>query len=334
MHCRRAFRVGQIPTVRLAHMSKLTHVYQKPSFWRKYWGESLIIVFGLVCINLIFISKAFRQTYTIDPTAAAQLGSFVGGYIGSIFALVSVVLLFSTLNNQRRASEKQHFETKYFELLKMHRDNVAELEVGEASGRRLFVLLLRELRCVLEVLRPIAKAVGEPLTQELALHVAYYSLFFGVGPNSSRMLRMSLSTFSTKFIEAVEQELNRPETKKQFQDERKFGYVPFEGHQSRLGHYYRHLYQMVRYVDQQTLDIDKYEYVKTIRAQLSTHEQALLLINSLTPMGRDWWQKGLIVRYRLVQNIPRDFFDCSTELDVSPLFKPGYFEWEDLRNAP
>ena len=194
-------------------MSKLTHVYQKPSFWRKYWGESLIIVFGLVCINLIFISKAFRQTYTIDPTAAAQLGSFVGGYIGSIFALVSVVLLFSTLNNQRRASEKQHFETKYFELLKMHRDNVAELEVGEASGRRLFVLLLRELRCVLEVLRPIAKAVGEPLTQELALHVAYYSLFFGVGPNSSRCQECRCLQASTKFIEAVEQELNRPRRK-------------------------------------------------------------------------------------------------------------------------
>jgi hypothetical protein len=28
----------------------------------------------------------------------------------------------------------------------------------------------------------------------------------------------------------------------------------------------------------------------------------------------------------LVQNIPRDFFDSSTGLDTSALFKSGYFE--------
>jgi len=147
------------------------------------------------------------------------------------------------------------------------------------------------------------------------------------------MLKMSLPTFDKKFIDAVDHKLNQAETKAEFQSDRNFGYVPFEGHQSRLGHYYRHLYQMVGYVDQQTIDIDKYEYVKTIRAQLSTHEEALLLINSLTPVGKDWWQKDLIVTYRLVQNLPRDFFDSSTELDVSTLFEPGYFEWEDSNAA-
>jgi hypothetical protein len=55
------------------------------------------------------------------------------------------------------------------------------------------------------------------------------------------MLKMSLSTFDERFVDAVEAELNRPETKEQVQKDRKFGYVPFEGHQSRLGHYYRHL---------------------------------------------------------------------------------------------
>jgi hypothetical protein len=92
---------------------------------------------------------------------------------------------------------------------------------------------------------------------------------------------------------------------------------------------------MIRYVDQQPLDIDKYEYVKTIRAQLSTHEQALLLVNSLTPIGQGWWKRDLIRKYRLVQNLPRGFFDSSTELDLSTVFEPGYFEWEegDCRDA-
>jgi len=87
---------------------------------------------------------------------------------------------------------------------------------------------------------------------------------------------------------------------------------------------------MIQYVDQQPPDlgINKYEYVKTMRAQLSTHEQAMLLINSRTPVGRNWWRKGLIQNYRLVQNIPRDFFTKS-EIDLVKLFRPGYFEWEE-----
>ena len=92
--------------------------------------------------------------------------------------------------------------------------------------------------------------------------------------------------------------------------------MPFEGHQSRLAHYYRHLYQTVCYVDNQTLKIDKYEYVKTIRAQLTTHEQALLFINSLTPMGKGWNAKDLLVRYRFIKNIPDGFFDEKTEIEI------------------
>src|SRR5208337_2662 len=229
------------------------------------------------------------------------------------------------------ASALQDFETKYFELIKMHRDNVAEIKIQRASGRRVFVLLLRELRFALKTIRGIAGTHNQQLTKREILHVAYYCLFFGVGTNSSRMLKMSLSTFNAAFIDAVEAELDKGKMNKEIRSN--LGYVPFEGHQSHLGHYYRHLYQMIRYVDEQAINIDKYEYAKTIRAQLSTHEQALLLVNSLTPIGRNWWTKNLIVNYRLVQNIPREFFDSSTELDTSEEFKPGYFEWEETLSS-
>lgn len=147
------------------------------------------------------------------------------------------------------------------------------------------------------------------------------------------MLKTSLSDFEPTFTDAIESKLRQAQTREKVLDEQKLGYVPFEGHQSRLGHYYRHLYQMIRYVDQQSMDIDKYEYVKTIRAQLSTHEQALLLVNSLTPVGRNWWENGLMLKYRLVQNLPPNFFDSSTELDTSELFPSGYFEWEEVNRA-
>lgn len=147
------------------------------------------------------------------------------------------------------------------------------------------------------------------------------------------MLLHALGGCGVVFIHAVDAELAKSETKARARSEKKFGYTPFEGHQSRLGHYYRHLYQMIRYVDQHKVDVDKYEYVKTMRAQLSTHDQALLLVNSLTPIGDVWWQHDLITRYRLVQNLPREFFDAVTELDLGPLFPKGYFEWEEVASG-
>jgi hypothetical protein len=99
---------------------------KQPSWFREHVAELLLVVGGLTFANLIFIAKAFRGSNTIDPENAARLGSFVGGYVGSLFALVGVVLLIATLKAQRLASSQQNFETKYFELLKMHRDNVAE----------------------------------------------------------------------------------------------------------------------------------------------------------------------------------------------------------------
>ena len=240
-----------------------------------------------------------------------------------------VVLVVRTLNSQVEASKTDHFETKYFELVKMHRDNVAEVELAGATGRKVFVLMVRELRCALEVVRKVATRSNQKLDQNELLIIAYYCLFFGVGPNSSRMLKVYLSGFEQSFADAVEMELNSEETKTKVRGDRGFDYDPFEGHQSRLGHYYRHLYQMVEYVDHQDVDIDKYDYVKTIRAKLSTHEQALLLINSLTSLGSKWWSKGVsMVRYKLVKNIPRDFFDETNELDTRVLFAPRYFEWE------
>lgn len=295
----------------------------------EYWIELAILTSGLVAMNLIFIAGAFRATGTVTPTGAGLLGDFVGGYIGTFFSLVGVVLLFLTLRVQRRSSQIVNFETKYFELLRLHRDNVEELEVQGVSGRKLFVVLIREFRSALEVVRRVADTRNEGLNQRQFIRITHYVLLFGTGPNSTRMLTQSLTDFQDAFIHALVKEFEKPEVKEKAQADRKLGYVPFEGHQSRLGHYFRHLYQAVCYVDKQSIDIDKCEYVKTIRAQLSTHEQALLLLNSLTPIGASWWKQKFIERYRLVRNLPREFFDPETELDTNELFPKGYFEWEE-----
>ena len=133
---------------------------------------------GLISVNLIFIAKAFRQSGTVDPETAGQLGSFVGGYCGAIFALTGVVLLVATLRSQRDSLARQSFENRYFELIKMHRDNVAEVDLHGTSAARVFVLMLRELRCVLEAVKKFEKSYNQKLDQRDRLQVAYFCLFF------------------------------------------------------------------------------------------------------------------------------------------------------------
>jgi hypothetical protein len=96
----------------------------------------------------------------------------------------------------------------------------------------------------------------------------------------------------------------------------------YGGHQHRLGHYFRHLFQSYKYLNYHPdlTDKEKYFYGKTLRAQLSTYEQALLFINSISNLGMKWEltpevnlktaskedvnKSKLITRYNLIKNLP------------------------------
>jgi hypothetical protein len=92
----------------------------------------------------------------------------------------------------------------------------------------------------------------------------------------------------------------------------------YGGHQFRIGHYFRNLYQAVTLIDNDTrIDYhQKYSNIKIIRGQLSTYEQTIIFLNSLSILGRVWElenrndpQKAidlnnqLITKYNFIKNI-------------------------------
>jgi len=115
--------------------------------------------------------------------------------VGTIFLLISIVLLYATLKYQRLTFSIEKFETKFFDLVRMHRDNVAEIAIGKDSGKKIFVILLREFRSITEFVSELAKKRKIKLKKDEIFVISYYVLFFGVGPNSSRMLRKALVEF-------------------------------------------------------------------------------------------------------------------------------------------
>lgn len=340
--------------------------------WKKAigWGAvALVAAIGIPASPLLFepydaVKGWLPQTQNaIDPEKAGQFGDFVGGFIGTIAFIVSVFVLYVSYKNQKETNQqmladqdKLHkrttFELRFFELLKFHRENVGEIEVKGKTGRTVFVSLIREFRLSLDVVQSVRKSgqLARNAAQELDL--AYLAFYYGVGPNSTRLLQNATSHLASDLTDHVIHDLaliqktfrdrklglsneqNIPNKKFFEWAKERLGYPPFDGHQSRLGHYYRHLWQMMKYVDGHSPQGTAKEYAGIVRAQLSNHEQALLCLNALSSIGAAWdGEHGLLSKYELIKNIPKSYFDSETELDLKHIFPDIIFEYEESTPA-
>jgi len=293
-----------------------------------YKVEIFIGLIGLCIIHVFFIPQAFRGE-VIDPEKASKFGSFISGYVGTIFALISVILLYRTLKDQKESSEYEKFENRFFLLLSLHKNNTKEIILEKENGKKTFVHFVREFRSTFNF---VCKEFDNSTPIKDRINIAYLFFFYGTGKNSKRILKSELSNYEEIKIQKIINELSKDRKQDEVNGKkRKFKY--YGGHQSRLGHYYRHLFQTVNYVHDRDLNINKKEYVKILRAQLSNHEQALFALNSISSVGKEWNKLGLIDEYQLIKNIPKNFFNPDDELDLKQLFPKIKFEYEEKTNA-
>jgi len=307
---------------------------------------SLVIVAVFLAITSISALPAYRgHLFDIDPQKAGQYGDFIGGYFGPTLSLIAIFFVVITLRDQRetssaerRSEEIEAFENRFYHLIELHRANVAEMRIRTQhenippiEARTVFVVILAELQTALEVTREVNgnRHLGLTPTQELQL--AYYSIFFGIGNNSSAELLTALRSSGASLSDL---EFDNFERRLKSSRRPTDAYFRFNGHQARLGHYYRHLFQAISFVDKQIIITDKYSYTKALRAQLSTHEQVLLLANSLTPLGWRWWTENLITNYELVKNIPAGMFERICGIEIDAIFDEAYWEYNNSVEKP
>ncbi|WP_160171314.1 putative phage abortive infection protein [Flavobacterium seoulense] len=286
--------------------------------------EYFILIIGLIFIHAFLMCNAFDGK-SINSENANQFGSFIGGYVGSIFTLFSIFLLIITLRDQAR----NNFENNFLELVKFHRENVDKMEIKQHRSLKVFVMYTREFRKLLTIVKEVAKAhnlyFNSLENKRTILNITYLSFFFGTGPNSSRVLQKYLKDVDEKLIDNLISKMNS--SKEEYK--KSFGYTPFEGHQSRLGHYFRHLYHTVNFVHNSNYSQEKKrELLKILRSQLTNHEQAILYFNSLSSVGKDWDNKNLIRDYKLIKNLPEGFIDEEREINPKLIYDFLY-EYEE-----
>ncbi|MDF1676671.1 MAG: hypothetical protein P1U44_13230 [Vicingaceae bacterium] len=82
--------------------------YEKLAWFLIFVG----LAFTIMTTILFFINRSYSKDQPIDSAVFGQYGDIIGGLVGTVVALVSFLLLYETLNEQRRQFSQQQADTQ------------------------------------------------------------------------------------------------------------------------------------------------------------------------------------------------------------------------------
>ena len=316
-------------------MSEIEKTFDKR--FRQIFIPFLGFIFLILSFPYLFTSNSF---FDINFSETGNIGDTIGGILGPFIAIAAAILTFFAFWVQYKANEQQkldlkieRFENKFYELLKLHKENVNELDLGNnLKGRKTFVHLTNELRVCYKVCENVIPQ-DENFSDINLIKFSYDIFYYGIGKLSEKYLfnrfnknEKKLYNIVVKHLDLFQNQYNDLIKNPSLQDKNykykenitmNLLYAPFNGHVSKLGHYFRHLFHIAKFVINQNSDLlnenQKYDYIRTLRAQLSDHEQLLMYYNAIAWFEDDW--RELFTTYRLIKNIPIPLAD----FDKSPL---------------
>lgn len=290
---------------------------------------SLLIMAGILFVFAPFSPWLFTNPSSLkyfDYRTTGQIGDTIGGLMSPFINLSAVIVTGLAFYMQYRANklqvdiftdqikqtekqfkkeqlykEKQNriqqFESQFFEMLRLHKENVDELTITsvvnekQVSKRQAFVTMADEFKTFLSYIN----FDHLPFIHE---YKHAYDIFFW-GWNRDYIDIDSLSHSWSGIIEGPNDA----------DYSHRIDFREYKGYSSSLGHYFRHLFLMVKFVAYSDAITDynsKMKYLKILRAQLSNHEQILLFYNWLsTDYGGAWEneENRFFTEYKIIHNL-------------------------------
>ncbi|EDP97841.1 putative phage abortive infection protein [Kordia algicida OT-1] len=310
----------------------------------------ILAIIGFLILLLPILSSWYDYSTlgSVGDTVGGLLNPIVG-IAAALLTFLAFYIQYIANQQVQKQFRIQQFESQFYEMLRLHKENVNEMKVmgyglvkqiskeTDSKGisktieteiqtvrftedRKVFVTMATELIACYEFLELYNELRDNARYEKKdLLELTYRIFFFGTGSGL-----ISSEAIDTNFINLIIRELKNisSEHKKSFAKKNKFlghkdksirlyvKYKPFSGHESRLGHYYRHLYSTVKYVVNQDGKLLTYKevrrYLKILRAQMSNDEQLMLYYNYIIGFGRDWEKNGFLTKYRMLHNLPID----------------------------
>jgi hypothetical protein len=127
------------------------------TFDRQFWKLAIIFLIAIVCICftpwLLYTRISFLDLTT---ESSARIGDSIGGMMGPFVAIIAAAFTFLAFWVQFKANEQQkidlqreRFENKFYELLRLHKENVNEITIASKyHGRKAFVHLFYEYKLI------------------------------------------------------------------------------------------------------------------------------------------------------------------------------------------
>lgn len=262
---------------------------------------TFVLIFGICLIHFpLFLEPLNLRSNILDLENASQYGGFLSGYVGSILLLFNILLLLYIHYEQ----SKSEFEKQYYIFIEIHRANVERIKYLGFTGTEAIEKIIEFYDNILsEFLKNGIKT--KPFDEKL--NEAYFVIFYGYNDRASQIINKNFNINSNDYYRLISNIINHTKgaEKVDYNDP-----MILHGLEKYLSTYFRHLYQMVRFIDEndKITRKEKLIFSRILRAQLTTHEQALILVNNLGIIGREWKRKNYLVRYQLVKNIPKGFF--------------------------
>lgn len=292
---------------------------------QRLWFLRVVIASGVVGLVTPILLFCTNNGAAIRPN---EIGDLIAGTAGPFWALSGVVLVYlafvgqrvqlvyqqaelratreeisqqskelsaqrQQLENQYLEARRQTYENSFYQMLKLSNDIVSQLDIaglGMASG---------------------TQVTGRDVFQELTKRIEHrYWEYFKAPVRNDLLGGDSMTGRNPAFQEIVgkgaainESKLSEAEKCKVALDS--FSAV-YSGHQHDIGHYFRTLYHVVKFIDTADPEIvpDKQRYMSVVRAQLSSPELILLTYNGLI-IGKSKF-KPLMEKYAFLEHLPVD----------------------------
>jgi len=249
--------------------------------------KRVLLIAGIVCAVLIVVfcfifgwERDWNTGYAIDHEVWGTLGDFIGGFFGSIFAILSVYLMYLTFQSQRiltKNSDRIQQEIAYkaqTSQVELNKLNIVQAETQRFND--LFFELLHRYQALSEELTHAFSKKTGPVV------VNYFD---------SAMEDMM---FQFRPLESYARSITRAQRL----------YTEFYlANATHLAPLFRTLYRIMELIESSDISTkEKLQYAKIIRAQLRESELFFLRYNCMTSYGDNFIE--YINMYRLTKHLP------------------------------
>ena len=279
------------------------------------------ILFIIVTINPLF--NLFSFSRVLDKDLVISYGTLISGLFGPILSLLSIFIIYDSFREQVKNNKEQIFmqnlnnDIKYlrdYVSLITYNDPASNIILHDKMGERFFIKAKVELYKIYQV---VSKNIPD---EEDRIGATFEIFYIGVSENKLETLKSYLGKRANN--ESVEKLLKELRNKKSKFNKR---IVYYDGHQGKLGHYFRQLYYIIETIDNCSLDIKKDDMIKRVIVKMGVYEQTILCYYSFAFLGKNWREKNYIDKYGLITSIPKNFlpFDPKKYFEIDFEYEKG-----------